>query len=154
MRLLLWIGAKLLGLGKWLRGALRWITSSREHVLLAVIGALVIAVWGQHHHIAVRDRYIAALTIQRDNWRKAEEITRKSNERLTAALHEQNAAVEGLKVDADKRVLAGQAALSAAKDRAAVREGLAARIDAQRAPAGTGDDCRTSAAVMAAKGEL
>lgn len=148
------IGAKLLGLGKWLRDALPWITGSRERVMGAAIVLLLLTLAWWQTGIAARDRQITALKLERDGWRKAEEVTRQSNDRLTAALHEQNAAVEGLKADADKRVLAGQAELGAAKDRTAVREGLAARIDAQRAPAGTGDNCRTSPAVMAEKGVL
>lgn len=154
MTWLFWIGAKLLGLGKWLRDALRWITGTRERMMGAAIVLLLLTLAWWQTGITARDSKIAALALERDGWRKAEEVTRKSNDRLTAALHEQNAAVEGLKADADKRVQVGQAALAQAKDRSAVREGLAARIDAQRAPAGAADNCRTSPAVMAAKGQL
>lgn len=118
-----------------------------------VVSLLLALAWWQLG-IVRRDNEIAALRIERDGWRKAEETTRKSNDTLTAALHQQNDAIDGLKAEADKRALAGQAALGAAKARSAGREGLAARIDAQRAPAGAVGDCRTSAAVMAAKGEL
>jgi type II secretory pathway component PulJ len=154
MSWLLWIGARLLNFGGWLREGLQWITGSRARAMGAVIVVLLLALAWWQHGIAARDREIAALRLERDGWRKAGKVLRQSNERLTAALHEQNAAVEGLKADADKRVLAGQAALAQAKDRSALREGLAARIDAQRAPAGAVEDCRTTAAVMAAKGEL
>jgi hypothetical protein len=158
---LLWIAAKLFGLWGWLRKGLRWITGSRERLLLVGIGALLLAGWGQHHtiaardrEIAARDREIAALRLERDRWMQASKVLRKSTERLTAAVHEQNAAAERLKAAAEQRVLAGQAALAEAKQRSAVREGLAARIDAQRAPAGAAIDCRTSSAVMAAKEKM
>lgn len=154
MTWLLWIAEQFLGLRTLLAKGWQWITGSRERAMGAAIVVLLLALAWWQTGITSRDRQIAALKLEHDGWRKAEEATRQSNDRLTAALHEQNTAIEGLKADADKRVLDGQAALAQAKDRAAVREGLAARIDAQRAPAGTGDDCRTSAAVMAAKGEL
>lgn len=147
---LTWQAVRLFFGGLWTKAA-PFLTRYWREVVIAML--LVALAWWQTG-IASRDRQIAALTLQRDGWRKAEEVTRQSNDRLTAALHEQNAAVEGLKADADKRVQAGQMALTQAKDRAAVREGLAARIDAQRAPAGSGADCRTSPAVMAAKGQL
>lgn len=151
---MIWIIAKLIGFRAWLTAAARWITGSPVRIMGAVIIALLLALAWWQAGIAARDREIAALQTERDGWRKAEEVTRKSNDTLTAALHEQNAAVTALKIEADKRVLAGQAALGAAKDRSAAREGLAARIDAQRAPAGTGDNCQTSAAVMAGKDQL
>lgn len=154
MTWLFWIAEQLLGLRTWLHKGWQWITGSRERMMAAAIVVLLLALAWWQMGIILRDGQIAALKLERDGWRKAEEVTRQSNDRLTAALHEQNAAVEGLKADADKRVQAGQAALTQAKDRAAVREGLAARIDAQRAPAGAGNDCRTSPAVMAAKGQL
>ena len=154
MSWLFWIGARLFDLGMWLRDALRWITGTRERMMGAAIVVLLLMLAWWQTGITARDGQLAALRLERDDWRKATEVTRKSNATLTAALHEQNAAIDGLKADADKRVLAGQAALGEARQRSAVREGLAARIDAQRAPAGSGDDCRTSAAVMAAKGEL
>ncbi|KUR71162.1 hypothetical protein AQZ52_10850 [Novosphingobium fuchskuhlense] len=147
--------------GRWLADAegvikdqWRWITATPVHLLGAVLAVSVALNLWQWHICAMRAREVDALTLERNGWRKAEEVTIQSNDKLTKALHEQNAAVEGLKADADKRVLAGQAALGAAKDRSAVREDLAARIDAQRASAGTGDNCRTSPAVMAAKGQL
>jgi hypothetical protein len=154
MTWILWIGAKLVGLGQLLRDGLRWVTASRERVMGAVIVALLLVLAWWQHGITLRDHQILTLTLERDGWRKAEEVTRASNDKLTAALHQQNAAIDGLKADADNRVQAGQAALSAARGRSAVTDGLAARIDAHRAPAGADEDCRTSAAVMAAKGEL
>lgn len=154
MTWLFWIAGQLLSLRSWLVKAWRWITGSRERMMGAAIVVLLLALACWQSGIASRDGQIAALKLERDGWRKAEEVTRASNDRLTTALHEQNDAIAGLKADADKRVAAGQAALVQAKDRSAVREGLAARIDAQRASAGTADDCRTSAAVMAARGEL
>lgn len=154
MTWLLWIGARLFDLGKWLRDALRWITGTRERMMGAAIVVLLLMLAWWQTGITARDGQLAALRLERNGWRKATEVTRKSNDTLTKALHEQNAAIAGLKADADKRFLAGQAALGAAKDRAAVREGLAARIDAQQGSVGAAEDCRTSAAVMAAKGEL
>lgn len=147
---LTWQAVRLFFGGLWTKAA-PFLTRYWREVVIAML--LLALAWWQTG-IASRDRQIAALELERDGWRKAEEVTRKSNDRLTAALHEQNVAVEGLKADADKRVQAGQAALAKAKDRAAVHEGLAARIDAQSAPAGSGNDCRTSPAVMAAKGQL
>lgn len=144
---MIWLGTKLVA-------SLRWLAGDRARILGLVIVVLLLALAWWQYGIAVRDGQIEALRLERDGWRQAEEVTRRSNDRLTAALHELNAAIAAVKADADKRILAGQAAQEAAKARAAVREGLAARIDAQRAPAGTGDNCRTSAAVMAAKGEL
>jgi hypothetical protein len=132
----------------------RWLTATPVHMLAAALAvSIALNLWQWHTGAACKSE-VAAVTLERDGWRKAEETTRKSNDALITALHEQNAAVDGLKADADKRVQAGQAALGAAKDRSAVREGLAARIDAQRASVGAAEDCRTSAAVMAAKGEL
>jgi len=154
MTWLLWIGARLFDFGMWLRDALRWITGTRERMMGAAIVLLLLMLAWWQTGITARDGKIAELRLERDGWRKATKVTRKSNATLTAALHEQNAAIAGLKAEADKRVQAGQAALSAAKDRSAVREGLAARIDAQRGSVGAAEDCRTSAAVMAAKGEL
>lgn len=154
MTWLLWIAEQFLGLRTLLAKGWQWITGSRERMMGAAIVVLLLALAWWQMGIILRDGQIATLKLERDGWRKAEEVTRESNDRLTAALHEQNAAIDGLKADADKRVLAGQAALAAAKDRSAVREGLAARIDAERASAGTVADCRTSAAVMAAKGQL
>lgn len=154
MTWLFWIGGQLLSLRSLLVKAWRWITGSRERMMGAAIIVLLLALAWWQSGIVSRDGQIAALKLERDGWRKAEEVTRQSNDRLTAALHEQNAAIKGLKADADKRVQAGREELRAAKDRSAVREGLAARIDAQRASAGTADNCRTSVAVMAVKGEL
>jgi hypothetical protein len=154
MTWLLWIAEQFLGLRALLAKGWQWVTGSRERMMGTAIVVLLLALAWWQAGIASRDGQIAALKLERDGWRKAEEVTRQSNDRLTAALHEQNTAIDGLKADADKRVQAGQAALTQAKDRSAVREGLAARIDAQRAPAGTGDACRTSAAVMAAKEQL
>jgi len=132
----------------------RWLTATPVHLLAAALAAsIALNLWQWHTGAACKSE-VATLTLERDGWRKAEEVTRKSKDTLTTALHQQNDAVDHMKTEADKRALAGQAALGAAKARSAGREGLAARIDAQRAPAGAAEDCRTSAAVMAAKGEL
>jgi hypothetical protein len=132
----------------------RWLTTTPVHLLTGVLAISAAMNLWQWHTGAACKAEVTTLTLERDGWRKAEEVTRKSNDTLTDALHQQNDAVDHMKTEADKRVQAGQAALGAAKDRSAVREGLAARIEAQRAPAGAGEDCRTNAAVMAAKGQL
>jgi len=132
----------------------RWITATPVHLLAAVLAVSVGFNLWQWHGAGEHAREITTLTLERDGWRKAEEVTSRSNDKLTKALHEQNAAVTALKTEADKRTQVGQAALAGAKDRSAAREGFAARIDAERAPVGSGDNCRTSPAVMAAKGDL
>jgi hypothetical protein len=120
-------------------------------IMAAVILLLLLALAWWQHGITMRNREIAAVRLERDGWQQASATLRKSNDTLSAALHEQNAAVDALKADADKRVLAGQKALGRARGHAAAREVLAARIDAEKPPQG---DCRTGPAVMAAKGEL
>lgn len=100
---------------------------------------------------------ITGLRAERDQWRSAEhdwrrafEVTRRSYDTLHAALAVQNAAVRRLKADSDARQAAGKAAFADANARAAARETMASAIETASPAAG----CRTSDAVMAAKGEL
>ncbi|HIQ17192.1 MAG TPA: hypothetical protein EYH41_04215 [Novosphingobium capsulatum] len=102
---------------------------------------------------------IAGLRAERDQWRSAEhdwrraaEIMRGSFDVLHDALQLQNAAVQRLKADGDTRKQAGKDALAATDPRNTERESLARAIE--MASPSSSVNCRTPAAVMAAKGEL
>lgn len=145
-------------LGLWLVGARAkaaalwtWMTGSTARMFAVIIALLLIVIVWQHQRIAARDVTIATLRADNGKWAGAFGVLFTSFGQLEDALKVQNGAIHALKAESDRRVLAGQGALRDADARSVDREAMAERIEAQR-PAG--GDCRTSAGVMAAKGEL
>lgn len=150
-------------LALWLVGArakaaalLKWLTGSTTRMFAVVIALLLIVVVWQHQRIGARDATIATLRADNGKWAGAFGVLFTSFGQLESALKVQNGAIHTLKAESARRVQAGQDALRGAVVRSTAREALATRIDAQR-PAGgqaSGQDCPTSAGMMAAKGEL
>jgi hypothetical protein len=136
-----------------------WITASSTHLL--VVALVGVAIWGWFgHHEEAKYKRIAEhekAGRQADNriWASADKINHRSIDKLLAAVTKQNAAVQGWADSAKAKQKAATKALEAATERGKASEALALRIDAeaaQRAPSGA--QCKSGAAVIAAKNDL
>lgn len=150
---LTWTAVRLFlgGLRSKIAAAWNWATESREHMLLIVIAALMLALFGLYWRAAHLEQQLAEQTKSTEGWKKASYAWRGSYERLHAALAVQNAAVAAMKAEADQRTAAGAEALRGAQGRIEAMQGAASRIRAAAPPVNA---CKTPDAVLAAKGVL
>lgn len=143
------IALKLLGWGKALAGA-AWALALRYPWQIACLALLALAAWcwqGWTGEQTARARDARL-------WQDANRINRQSIAVLTGAITRQTEAVNAWAREADRKQNAARLALRGAEKRAAGLEALAQRIERERAEAGSGGQCRTPEAVMAAEGEL
>ncbi|WP_333838794.1 hypothetical protein [Novosphingobium sp.] len=146
-------------IGRWINTAL---TGLRAFLSICIVPWAMIATAGfviqtvRIDGLHVWPIKITGLLAERDLWRSAEhdwrrafQIMRSSYDVVHTAIVGQTAGVRLMKAESDAKTVAGKAALAEAVADGEVRERSARAIDA--APS---TSCRTSDAVMAAKGEL
>ena len=153
--MMLGIGLKLLGMGKWLadaaRGIARWMLIHPWQA--ACIALLCLSAWTWHGKSAANDRAdrIEAKA-KADNalWAKAHAVNLASLKLLTDTLNDQSARVRGLATASERQQKAAQAALGRATARRDASEAVAARIE-RGAPV---KGCATSPEVLQSRNEL
>jgi hypothetical protein len=117
-------------------------------------GLVAVAIWGWlgNRRADKFERVAESTKLALDRQISAHGTTVQSLEALIRATRAQTAMVRELAATADRRQAAAQAALAKAKERGAVAEATARRIEGQHSAGGP--MCRTSPAVMDARGEL
>lgn len=148
----------LLGIGRWLKeaatAALSWI--GRNPLLALVIGLSVALAWTWHGKGKAEQRVVQIEAIRKADaitWAAADKINHGTINHLIDTLLEQSRMIRSWSATAQAKQEAAQVALKAANSRGERLEALAHKID--QAPGGASwPACRSSEAVMAAKGEL
>lgn len=135
-------------LRSWAQTALGIVT--RYPWQAALIVALVFA-WHEHRASARSDAKWSGVVSQ---WQSTNAIQQQTIGTLTGAIKDQNAHIRAWQDTAKRRQDAALAALRGARARSAAAEASAARIEREGAQRGSVGDCRSGAAVLAARGEL